>query len=139
MKDGPLLKRCLLAEEKGEVCGAICPPVTLLSMSPPSIRMEHLQDQVFGKLRLGIRTIPLIGSFGESAGTLAKMMDQRAGLIGFAMNRIRDDKERVQFIFGLRGPRGVNRTFFDVVNAIVKKNDECVHFGRLLCEDLMAH
>ncbi len=113
--------------------------VPALTLDMLRVRPQPLERIVIEELDVKGRPRPAMAELIRSIETLNRSIEARNELI----DRLKQpgmEQQAIALIFGLPLPSGgVDMTFGSVVEAIYTQTDDCIHFSRLICDDLHAY
>jgi hypothetical protein len=100
-------------------------------------RAAYLETLVLEKMSATVRARSASVALTRSAEQLNECIGQRNDLL----KRLQEmpNNERLARMFGLPLPDGVDNLYRDYVHGIYDYTDDCIHFSRVICEDLAAH
>jgi hypothetical protein len=100
-------------------------------------RAAYLETLIMEKMSAPIRARSASAALTRSEEQLNECIAQRNDIIVRVQGM--PDNERLARIFGLPLPNGVDNSYRDIVTGIYDYTDDCIHFSRVICEDLATH
>ena len=113
--------------------------IALNSISKPHTRFERLEDIVVSKLSVAGRVRPLMAMFVQCAHSLDDSITNRSDLLALYRSDAHSQAVLVHLIFGLPYEGGVDDRYSQNIEALVSQTDDCIQFGMMLTDDLVAH